>query len=261
MFTAPQVQFASYAVSVDATLTDRLGASVLPSDDTAPFYGYGPVAVVRINEVNAIIASECDLVELRVTASGSMDALELWTRDGAVATFPGMFVERNDLIVVHFGTFNACITGVLEETVSPIQHPVTINSGNFDGAYDRVTSETLSQATNVLSIRHRDGDVLEAMTYADAPTGTVADFTEQQTIPIAEAGAWTAPNGTVPEGGFVDEAFRSSAVLDANSTGTTRAGSSMQRLDNLDRNTRDDWDNTSMTASTWAALNPGQTEL
>jgi hypothetical protein len=92
-------------------------------------------AVVRINEVNANIASGCDLIELRVVAGGTLDS-------------------TNDFIVVHTGATNStckpasCATSAM---ASKVDSPSALCSTNFDAAFDWYSTCSHSMAARVRS--------------------------------------------------------------------------------------------------------------
>src|SRR5262245_6978996 len=88
----------------------------------------GAPARLRINELNANIAIQCDLVELRVVACGNMDGVQLWTRTTPALTFAPFEVPTESFIVVHLnGSSSTCNLGPSsDETTSPIQNPASI---------------------------------------------------------------------------------------------------------------------------------------
>jgi hypothetical protein len=58
---------------------------------------------------------------------------------------------------------------------------------------------------------------------------------------------------------YIDDVFHMHAVMDLDGTGTTAGGNSIQRLDNTDDHNKADWTTGAGAASTWGALNAGQT--
>ena len=58
---------------------------------------------------------------------------------------------------------------------------------------------------------------------------------------------------------YIDAIFRMNAADDLDATGTTAAGTSIQRIDNNDTNAKTDWTTGAGAASTFGALNAGQT--
>lgn len=257
--TSSQSPGASYSVSVASSVTDVWGAAVSAAANQAAFAGWITPAVVRINELNATLANGCDLVELRVIAGGSLDGFQLLERDAVLVTFSNLVVATNDFVIVHLNgassTCNPLTSG--NESASPTQQPTSAFAANFDGAYDWHSPDTgLTATTNVLTLRDGLGAIVDAVLVADGLTGTVAAASEAQAAVVAAAGEWEQLGGGVPPGGFVADVFRANAVLDSDATGTTRAGTSIQRADNGDTNTAADWSGAG--AGTWAILNPGQ---
>jgi len=57
---------------------------------------------------------------------------------------------------------------------------------------------------------------------------------------------------------YIDAVFRANAVDDLDATGTTAAGTSIQRVDDTDHNNKADWTTGAGAPSTWGALNPNQ---
>jgi hypothetical protein len=78
---------------------------------------------------------------------------------------------------------------------------------------------------------------------------------ETQAAEVASAGHWQMVGGGVPAGGFIDDDFNAHAAQDLNGTGTSAAGDSIQRINDIDNNDKSDW---TMTTQSWGALNSGQ---
>ncbi|MGE0402143.1 MAG: hypothetical protein AB7T06_35910 [Kofleriaceae bacterium] len=232
----------------------------------APVDGMQPsTQVLRINEVNAN-ATNCDLVELRAIAGGTLTGLRLVERKDIVFTFPAMTVAPGALIVVHFGagTSGPCSNGISDdETTSPDQFPSATYPGNYDGAYDLFTTDAgLTATNNVISVMQTT-TVIDAVLLASAATGDSAGDSEDQAAIVAAQNQWQMIGGGVPTGGFVNDDFSAHAALDLDAGGATPAGVSIQRLDNTDDNDKADWNSATVTVqpSTWGALNAGQTPL
>jgi hypothetical protein len=216
-------------------------------------------AVLVINEVNANIAGGCDLLELRVLVGGPLNGVSLHERSPVVATFPSINVAKNDLIVVHFNNVSAACApvGSATETLS-ISESTTPTS--YATAWDVYIADTgLTATDNTLWVTDSGGAVQDAVLLADLVTGTAAADSETAAETVRLAGQWTLPDGTTPVAGFyVDGAFRANAVLDLNATGTTAVGSSIQRTTNVDSNNSNGWTIDAGAASTFGALNAGQ---
>jgi len=246
----------------DASLVD--GPPPLPD---ASFVDASPSlqAGVRINELNANIATGCDLIELRVVSTGTLGSFRLTERTGGSGeldfTFPALSVAKNTLIVVHLNSGNAACNpgGATAETLSVSQQPAATFPGNYDTALDFWASDAGLVATdNVITLYDSTGKIVDAVLIANAPTGTTAAASETAAATVAAANQWHMVGGGVPTGGFVDDAFRAHAVLDCDATGTTASGTSLQRLDNTDDDEKSDWSTGVGPNSTFGAANVGQ---
>ncbi len=261
--TGAQLAGTTYTVTVAATVTDLQGSAVA-TPTTAMFSGFVTPAVVRINEVNANIAGGCDLIELRVIAGGTIGGFKLLERTGGNGelslTFPSVTVAKNDFIVVHMNSASAtCNPGAAtQETTGPAQQPAATFGGNFDTAYDFWSTDTgLTSTDNVFTLLDATPAIVDALFASDDPAGpTAAANTETQAALVGAANQWSPALAT-----YLDTVFRTNAVDDLNATGTTSAGTSIQRLDDTDDNDKADWTTGAGAASTWGALNPGQTAL
>ena len=74
---------------------------------------------------------------------------------------------------------------------------------------------------------------------------------------VAAAGEWHMEAGGVPPGGFTNDNYVAHAVYDLDGTGNTRTGTSIQRKDDSDTNSKADW-NSGPSAQTFGMLNAGQ---
>ncbi len=253
----------------DAELPGDGNAGDGPDDGAtsdAPSDGMQPsTQVLRINEVNAN-ATNCDLVELRAIAGGTLTGLRLVERKDIVFTFPAMTVAPGALIVVHFGaaTNGPCNNGISDnETANATEFPNATYPGNYDGAYDLFTTDaSLAATNNVISVMQTT-TVIDAVLLASAPTGVAAGDSEDQAAILVAQNQWQMVGGGAPAGGFVDDDFSAHAALDLDAGGATPAGVSIQRLDNTDDNDKADWNSATVTVqpSTWGALNAGQSAL
>ena len=257
--TSAQTGATAYTVTVANTVTDLQGTA-LGTPNTAMFTGFQVLAVVRINEFNANItngATACDLIELRVVSGGTMTGYRLQERDTAtLLTFPAFNVATNDLIVVHMANGAVCNPGTAaNETTAPNQQPQATFSTNFDGAYDFYSSDTgLTNTDNVFTLYNNLGAIIDAVFVSDDPMGlTAAGGTETQAATVGAANQWSPMLAS-----YIDTVFRTNAADDLNATGTTAAGSSIQRIDNTDDNDKADWSTGAGPAATWGALNVGQ---
>jgi hypothetical protein len=263
--TTAQTPGMTYTLTIANTVTD-LQASTLANNMTT-FTGFVTLALVRINEVNANLTSSCDLIELRVIQGGSMAGFKLNERAGSASnsemsfTFPaGFTVATNDFIIVHTtGTVATCNPGgATAETTTKTDQPVATYAGNFDNAFDFwVTDNGLTNTDNVFTLFDSTNAIVDALFVSDDPAGaTAAAGTETAAAAVGVANQWSPAMTT-----YIDTVFRTNAADDLNATGTTQAGNSIQRVNDADTNAKADWTTGAGAASTWGALNPGQTAL
>ena len=256
--TSAQTGGITYLATIGAGLTDLQGTA-LSVPASASFTGFQVLAVARINELNAFINGGCDLIELRVVSGGVLTGFRLLERDTAtLLTFPTMTVATNDLIVVHInGASATCNPGASpNETTSVNQHPSATFAANFDTAYDLYSTDTgLTDTDNVFTLYDNLGVIVDAVFASNDPAGpTAATGTEVQAALVGAAAQWSPMLAS-----YIDTVFRTNAVDDLNATGTAAAGTSIQRLDNTDDNNVGDWSTGAGPASTWGAINAGQT--
>ncbi len=269
--TSAQAAGTTYTVTVANTVTDQQG-TVLGLPNMAMFPGFVTPAVVRINEINANVASGCDLIELRVVTGGTLLNLRLAERTGIMGNnelnlqFPAAVVPTNAIIVVHLSSGVAACNpgGATAETTGPMQQPLATFPNNFDTAYDFWNVDTgLTATDNVFTLFAPNGQIQDVFFGAQAATGTAAAATETAAATAAMANQWQMVGGGVPPGGFIDDTFRAHAALDLDGTGTSASGTSIQRLDNTDTNDKEDWNTAggviTVQANTFGILNVGQT--
>lgn len=214
-------------------------------------------ATLRINEVNPRATGDCDLVELRAVAGGSLTGMTLTARGSgssnlSVVLGAGM-VAKNDLLVVHLGP-DACFGGT---------RPVNETAINGDtGAYAYATAwdvyatvtNNLVNGANVLQVLDGAATLQDALLLGFGTNAPAAD-TLTRANAVAAAGQWVSTVGT-----YVAGNFNTDAVLDGNLTNA--ATTSVARLNNADTQTKADWTNTAAGApQTFGALNAGQTAL
>jgi hypothetical protein len=257
--TAAQTEGAAYTVTVASSLEDIAGAGIDANNNSADFTGYADPAVVMINELNADISGNCDLMELRVVSGGSMDGYELWERTGDIYVFSGLMVNTNDFIIVHLDNADCNPDGASDETSAVDEQPQATYSTNYDTAWDLYSSDSgLTRTDNVFTLYDNTGTIMDAVFAADDTSGTAAGGTESQAEVVANAGEWEMSGGGVPAGGFVDDDFCAHAAQDLDGTGDSPSGESIQRNGDTDTNTVDDW---TQAASSWGGLNTGQSDF
>ncbi len=264
--TSAQAVGTTYVVTVANTVTDLQGTA-LGTPNTATFPGFVVPAVVRINEVNANITGGCDLIELRVVSGGTMNGFKLQERTGGsgelALTFPSVIVQTNDFVIVHLnsGSLTCNPSMATQETMSKTEQPVLTHLGNFDTAFDFWNADTgLTATDNVFTLFDATGAIADAVFISNDPAPnmmgvkTAAAATETAAAAVGAASQWDPVLAT-----YIDDVFHMHAAMDLDGTGTTSLGNSIQRLDNTDDHNKADWTTGAGAASTWGALNAGQT--
>ncbi len=251
--TSAQTAGSAYTVNVDAGIKDaqaNTGAAA-----TATFTGFVTPATVKINELNANIASGCDLVELRVTAGGSMAGFKLNERDATVYTFPADFnVAKNDFILVHFNGGSAtCNPGTATTETTINGQAAATYAGNVDTAYDFWIADTGITATdNVITLTTTTNSIVDVI-FLDDATDSAATGTLTAANLAGTANAWL-PASTA----YALASFTAAAVKNLAGTGTSQAGTSIQRISDTDTDGKADWTTGAGAVSTWGAINVGQ---
>lgn len=264
--TSTQTIGTTYTIAI-ANVTDLQGT---PVSGGATFVGFTSIAKVRINELNAQIGTGCDLIELRVVEAGSMAGFKLTEREGKAGndemslTFPaGFIVQKNDFIVVHTANAATAATcnpgGAVNETTAKNGQPAATFTRNFDIAFDFYVTDNnagLVATDNVLTLRDNANAIVDAVFVSDNPAGlTAAAGTEEAAKLVGAANQWDPALAAYP-----DDVFRINSVGGLGATGTTPAGSSIQRINDQDLDNTADWTAAPAT-STWGALNAGQAAL
>jgi Bacterial Ig-like domain len=263
--TSAQAVGTTYTVTVANTVTDLQGSAVA-TPNTATFLGFEQPASVKINEVNANITGGCDLIELRVTAAGTLRGLKVQERTGGsgelAEVLPAVTVAKNDIVVLHLnGPSATCNPGVsANETTSITQSPVATFTRNYDTAWDLFSADTgLTATDNVISVFDRFGAMNDAVLIDDDVAGSnVAAASETAAAAAVVAMMWQNVGGGTPPGGYIDDAFRTNAVLNSLTTGTANTGDTLRRIDDTDDNDKADW---AQGANTWGLINAGQTPI
>jgi hypothetical protein len=260
--TPAQTPGLTYTVTVAQTVQDAQG-NTNAAAQMVTFMGFSAPATVRINEVNANIANGCDLIELRVIADGSMAGFKITERNGGTNeltfTFPAGFnVHKNDYIVIHesSGSTMCNPNAASSETLMKNQQPAAMFAGNYDTAFDFwVTDMGLVATNNVITLFDATNAVTDAVFLSDvSDTGAAATLTAAAVV--GTANQWSPAQTT-----YTAAQFDAAAVTDLNATGTTAAGTSIQRINDLDTNALADWTTGAGVASTWGANNAGQSDI
>ena len=263
--TGAQVVGTVYTATVANTVTDLQG-SALATPNTATFFGFEEPASLRINEVNANIASGCDLIELRVISAGTLRGIKVQERTGGsgelAEILPSLNVAKNDIIVLHTASASAtCNPGAGgSETTGIAEKPAATFTRNYDTAWDLFSADTgLTATDNVFSVFDRYGALKDVVLVDDDMAGSnVAAASETAAAAAAAAMMWQIVGGGTPTNGFVDDDFRTNAAINSATTGTANTGDTIRRIDDTDDNDKADW---AQGAHTWGLINAGQTPI
>ncbi len=252
--TTAQTAQAPYTLTVDPGIKDAQ-MNVSTATATTTFTGYAAPASVRINELNANITGGCDLVELRVTNAGQLGSFKLDERDATVYTFPADFlVAKNDFVLVHFNSASVTCNpgGATTETAINGQLAATY-AGNVDTAYDYWIADTgITSTDNVITLLDPTGAIADVV-FLDDATPSEGMATATAASAAGAANAWLPAQAT-----YTSAEFSNAAVKNLGGTGTAQAGTSIQRVNDVDTNAAVDWTTGAGVASTWGALNAGQ---
>lgn len=277
--TSTQGTGTGYTVTVTG-VTGAVGGTTLATNN-ANFTGYMAAAILVINEVNSNITS-CDLVELRVTQSGSVNGMVLKYNGNALPLiggtgFPNLALNQNDYIVIHFNYTNttcfnsAFVPPANETTISQLSQSTyvgtTPSNRTYDSAYDFFSTNTgMTHGVGTLQLETATGTIIDFVPLANLTSGTTGyaagRATEVQNAVSAghwnltlSPADWACSSGTncAATGAWTDNGANGSAI-----GGTT--SNSMCRNSNLENNLKADWSTCTGTAS-WGANNPGQSNL
>lgn len=263
--TSTQSGGLTYVATVANTVTD-LQASPLAGTFTANFGGFVAQATVKINEVNGVLANNCDLIELRVIADGSMTGFKLTERTGNAGggelnfVFPTFNVVKNDIIVVHMSSGSTTCNpgGATSEVTTPTDEPVATHGGNFDTAFDFwATDGGLTGTNNVFTLFDSTGAITDALFVAN---GAAAAATLTAAGTVGTANQWSPAQTT-----YLLADYLADAVGGYDVTTTTVIGTSIQRINDTDTDGKADWSTGGPvgtgTASSFGLINVGQTPI
>ena len=261
--TTAQTPLTAYTVTVANTVTDLQGSPVAMTL-AASFLGYTAPASAVINEINGTELTSCDLVELRVTADGSLGNFRLAERDGSTSNYtlpPTLQVHKNDFVIIHLGGTAGCNPGgaVDELAGDPMAQLHATYARNFDTAFD-IYAPTgvggITGTTSVLTLFDPADTIVDAVFLTDGTS--VASATTLGAAAIVGTAVMWEPHAT----SYTDATFQAAAVpgMKTTTTGIAPTDTSIQRLNNTDTNAAADWTAVPV-VQTWGALNVGQTAL
>lgn len=227
--TSAQSPATSYSLSVASTVRDLAGKGVAAAFSTATFGSFPGAAGLVINEVNANIDANRDLVELRATSAGSIAGIELVQDPGpggagtVLASLPPVNVATGDLIVIHFAP-----TGQSDETLTKTQ---CTDPACYAGAWDvRGAAAGLLYSNRVLALRAPVGGALRdgvAAVRTDLANPTTAFPTNLQFL--QGAGQWLPLNCAGAPCTYVSAPSAVDVSADWTGLGTTIGGTSLRR--------------------------------
>lgn len=259
VLTTSKLAATTYVVSTPpgGALADVHGEPVAAGYDHAAFDAGAPIPQIQINEVNATQGGGCDLVELRVRTAGNLRGHVLRAgRQQVLAAFDELAVAADDAIVIHLrGDDPGCNPdGHTVERSYPAE-ATGPGDRNFATAFDWWASGDADLPADelVLVLEDPRGELVDAVLLDDDLADQAGATAEVAAAEVGEARAWLEADGT-PADAFRDAAFRAAAAIDLDATSTDRS-SSLQRLDDLDRDRRADW---TVAAATWGQRNAGQ---
>lgn len=248
--TSPQRGGVQYTVSYAAVLADPWGGAI-PAD-SEPFHGGGPVALLRISEVNPLIAYSVeggDQIELVALTSGSVAGQQIRVGNpggagGRALLLPAMDVAAGDVIVGH-------LWGSETTTTETTSKSSCVHAHCYPGAWDIQADPgqggitDLAAAIYVETIEGQFSDFVPvAIPPTTGPNGYLSSYTSFLT-----RGLWVGPAcAAAPTCTYADL-----DVSFANAAGiaTTRAGASLRRTAPTDTNSKADW---AVGASTWGVV-------
>jgi hypothetical protein len=255
--TAAQTGGTAYTVEVASTVLDIFGSLYDESASTADFTGFQEPATLLVNEVHPNLANGCDLVELLVTAPGTLSGISIAGRAGDIASqgLPSVTVATGDLIVIHANTAST--------TCNPAQTTFETAVGQFTaatdfaGAFDIYVAGTLT-GTNGAIILSTAAGIMDAVPYANNTNAGNAcssgGASRTSFDGIVAAGEWLTAAGGTP----VTPSSNDNYCVDSaggQTFGTASTGLSLQRLNRVDTDRRTDW---TMANGTVGSLNAGQ---
>ena len=197
------------------------------------------------------ITAGADLVELRVTAGGSVAGMTLqqdMSPPTVLATLPAATVASGDLIVIHLNP----PVDVTSETTSKTQ---CVSASCYPGAWDMAGGTTgITFSSRVLTIRAADSAINDGAAFASTGgTPPVAFPTNLQALQAASH--WLPADCSGAPCTFVS--VPTAIEVSANWTGASSStgSTSIGRTSNGDTDQNSDW---TVGSSTFGALNAGQ---
>jgi hypothetical protein len=257
--TAGQVYTLTFA---GTAIKDTMGNMFMPPTPNASVFGFTVQAGVVINELNANISKGCDLVELRVISDGTMGGFRLVERIGSLSqselnyTFPqGFNVTKNAIVMFHESSGSAACNpnGATQEVTTTTDQPGSAYGGNYDTAFDFWGSDAglVGTTDNVITLFDGTGTMIDTVFLQGSGSGA------SDTIAAANL-AGAANQWSPAETNYSDADYIAAAVAGMQTTGGSATGTSIQRVSDMDTNSKADW---AIAAETFGTINAGQATL
>jgi hypothetical protein len=240
--TSMQTAAASYTVTVAPSVRDLAGKSVAAGFASASFAGYVGAATLRIEEINANINGNRDLLEIRALSGGSVAGVQVVQDPGTagagtlLAELPGIIVAAGERIVVHFAPI-----GETDETTSQTQ---CTDIACYASAWDvRGSAAGILFSNRVIALRApTSGALLDVVAAGRSDLGTpTAAFPANLQFAQA-AGQWLPADCGGAPCTYTSTPTALAVSADWTTLGTTPSALSLQRSGAAsDTNLRTDW--------------------
>jgi hypothetical protein len=240
--TSAQAPGTAYTVAVAPTVLDLGGKPVAPGAASAVFGGFGGAATLRIEELNANINGNRDLLEIRALGAGTVAGVQVVQDPGAagagtvLATLPEIVVAAGDRIVVHFAP-----AGETDETLSQTQ---CTDLACYPAAWDvRGSAAGILFSNRIVALRAATGGALldaVAAGRSDLANPTAAFPANLQFVQAA--GQWLPADCGGAACSYASTPSALQVAVDWTTLGTTPAANSLQRAASAaDTDLRGDW--------------------
>lgn len=240
--TSAQAPGVTYTVAVAQTVLDLGGKPVASAADTASFTGFGGAATLRIEELNANINGNRDLLEIRALTAGAVAGVQVVQDPGPagagtlLATLPEIVVAAGDRIVVHFAP-----VGETDETLSQTQ---CTDVACYPTAWDvRGAAAGILFSNRMVTLRAATGGALldaVAAGRSDLANPTAAFPANLQFAQAA--GQWLPADCGGAACTYTSTPSALDVAVDWTGLGTASSGLSLQRANaGGDTNLRSDW--------------------
>lgn len=242
LVTSTQTAAASYSVTVGNSVRDLAGKPVAIGFETASFAGYVGAATLRIEELNANINGNRDLLEIRALTAGSVAGVQVVQDPGAsgtgtvLADLPGIIVAAGERIVVHFAP-----VGETDETTSQTQ---CTDIACYATAWDvRGAAAGILFSNRVVALRApASGALIDVVAAGRSDLGTPTAAFPVNLQFVQAAGQWLPADCNGGACTYTSTPTALAVAADWTTLGTTPTALSLQRSGAAsDSNLRSDW--------------------